>query len=195
MGSILVHQTKEASSIPGLLEAIKEVKEHSEVQLDYSKTPAVAGELAGTALSILIAQPTQALLNAAALGALLWNVIDILRKAGKKLFITKELAIPLIACRAQDELGSDFSDSPESVRIWGPMEAEITDGPFVNCIEEYEEALGPIGYFMAISASKPNNRVKTTYYLLAAGGKLCGSWTTQTFSERVPDFLRPGARP
>lgn len=73
-------------------------------------------------------------------------------------------------------------------------EVELIDGPAAECIEEYAEALGPVGYFMAIAVARPNNRVRTIYYLLGGGGKLCASWATQTYTEKVPEFLRPGAQ-
>ena len=71
------------------------------------------------------------------------------------------------------------------------MDADIIDGPMAGCIESHQEALSPKAYFLAIAKSKPRNRIETTYYLLGAGGKVGGTWTTQTFSERVPEFLRP----
>ena len=191
MGSILIHKTNDISDVAGLPETIDEIIAFAEVKTSTGHVPAVAGELAGSALEILLSPTTQGLLNAAALGALLWKTIELLRKAGKKLLISKDLTIPLVACKAKAELGREFEENSENVRIWGPMEAEITDGPAATCIEEYEEALGPKAYFVAFSIARRNNRVKTTYYLLGAGGKLCGSWTTQTDSERVPEFLRP----
>lgn len=191
IGSILIHKTNDVSDIAGLSEAIDEINAFAEVKISTGHVPAVAGGLAGTALEILLSPTTQALLNAAALGALLWKTIELLRKAGKKILISKDLALPLIASKAKAEFGGDFDQGGENIRIWGPMVAELTDGPAATCIEEYEEALGPKSYFMAIAMARPNNIIKTTYYLLSAGGKLCGSWTTQTHSERVPEFLRP----
>jgi len=191
MGSILIHQTDRVSDIAGLSEVIDEIGELAEIKIRTSHVSAVAGELAGTAIEILLSPTTQALLNAAALGALLWKVISLLGLAGKKVFISKDLTVPLIASKVKDELEHEFDEWSENIRIWGPMEAEITDGPAANCIEEYEEALGQIAYFIALAIPKPNNRVKTIYYLLGAGGKLCGSWTTQTYIDRVPEFLRP----
>lgn len=183
--------TNDVGDVAGLSELLEEIRPVAKVDTSTHHVPAVVGELAGTALKILISQPAQAILALVAFGELLWKIIDFLRKRGKKLLISKELATPLVANKAMEDLGNEFKESSDSVRIWGPMEAQLTDGPVVNCIEEYKEAFGPMGYFIAIAITRPNNRIKTIYYLLGAGGKLCGSWTTQTLSERVPDFLRP----
>lgn len=193
MGSIFVHTTNELSEVPGLLDLIEELRVHSDVRIEHTEVRAVAGELAGAALDILISQPVQAILNAAALGTLLWKVIDLLRRGGKKLLISKDLVLPLVVSKTKDDLGIDFDGNLDSIKIWGPMKASIKDGPVANCLEEYKEALGSLAFFMAIAVSMPNNRVKTIYYLLGAGGKVCGTWTTQTLSERVPEFLRPSA--
>lgn len=191
MGSILIHKTGKVGDVEGLLGAIEDLRAHADVRIEQTRVSAVAGELAGVALDILISQPAQAILNAAAFGALLWKVIELLRKAGKKLLISKDLVLPLAASKAKDDLGEDFSANPESIKIWGPMAASIEEGSALDCLEEYREALGPLAYFMAIAVLVPNNRVKTTYYLLGAGGKVCATWTTQTLFDRVPEFLRP----
>jgi hypothetical protein len=191
IGSILIFQTKDTDEIPGLSSAINEIRNHHEVTLENDTFSAVIGEFAGDVLDILIAHPTQAFLNAAALGTVLWKIIDLLRKAGKKIMIGKKLVIPLIASKAQDDFVGDKTLKPDSFKVWGPMEANIIDGPMAGCIENHLEALSPKAYFLAIAKSKPRNRVKTTYYLLGAGGKVGGTWTTQTFSERVPEFLKP----
>ncbi len=195
MASLLLYQVADPKIVPGLPEALEELKSHTKVTVRTAEVPAVAGELAGWATEILVSIPVQALVNAATLGVVLWKIIGLIRKAGKKTFLGKEIVLPLLASKAKEDFGEDLlndEENPDAIRVWGPMEAEMISGPLTECIEEYEEAFGPIAYFMAIAVARPQNRVRTTYYILGAGGKLCGSWTTQTFSERVPEFLRPG---
>lgn len=194
MASLLLYQVNDPKHVPGLVEALEELRAYTKAEIRPRQLPAVSGELAGYAIDILISEPVQALTNLAALGAILWKIIDLAKKAGKRIFIGKGSAKLLVAARAKDDLVNDSPSeevSFESFRVWGPMEAELKDGPIIECVKQYDEAVGPVAYLTAIAIARPRNRVRTTWYLLGAEGRVCGSWTTQTLADRVPEFLRP----
>ena len=191
---IIILQAEDYRTIPGLAEVLEEMKPHSNVKIKTDHIPAVIGEFAGMATEIVLSDYSQALLNAAALGAILWKAIELIKKAGKRIVIGKEIVLPLVASKAEENFEDEFSaarGNEESIRVWGPMAAELTDGPFSAFDMECEQNLGEEAYFMAMSVALPRNRVKTIYYILGGKGEILSSWTTQTFSERVPDFLRP----
>ena len=71
------------------------------------------------------------------------------------------------------------------------MDAEPMFGGVMSCLEGWDEATTPIAYFIGIVIQRPNGRSKTLWYLFGAGGHLCAAWTTQTLTERLPDFLKP----
>lgn len=122
VASLLLYQVDDINTIPGVAEVLKDLEAQTEISVKSVEVPATAGELAGIATEILVSVPVQALINAAALGALLWKIIDLAKKAGKEVFIEKGIVKPLLASKAKEELGEESlrdKDALGSVRVWG----------------------------------------------------------------------------
>ena len=79
----------------------------------------------------------------------------------------------------------------DKARVWGPMEIDSIDGPLFNYISSEIEALVPFALLMVVMIPIRRNRSRTYWNILKADGEILGSWTTQTLTERLPDFLRP----
>jgi len=194
---LTLYRVPDPSEIKDLNIHIARLDSKVTITVSQEKVPAVVGDLAGIATTILLSDPVQALTTAAEIGALLWGIVKSAKAAGKYLRIGKSLVRPMIAAKASDDISKEYSSKIVNIgngHVWGPMEAEPKAGSIMNCYDDWDSATSPVAYFMGITFPIPRERVRTLWYLLGAGGKLCGSWETQTLRERVPEFLRPDAK-
>jgi hypothetical protein len=190
---LTIYQTATLSEIEGAEDAVHLLENKTSVSLSRSKEPAVLGELAGWAQQMLLSDPAQSGIAAAEIGAILWAIIKAAKRAGKHLRVGKGLVKPLLlAIVGENEESGDTKVSVLSNSVvWGPMAAEPLGGLALQGTQDWDGATDPLAYFMAIVSPRPRNRVRTVWYLLSSGGQLCGSWVTQTYRERLPEFLRP----
>ena len=188
--TLTIYRLRNVGEIPKLQELLDQLGSHAEVRLSKRRTPAVAGELAGQLLEILLLPEVQAIATAAALGDLLWKIINHVRAAGKYLRIGKGIVKSVLLADAKQKLEED--GSLEDAIVWGPMEVVVLPGfdlkPGFDRDGETPEA-----YFLAIAIPRSKQRVRTVYYLLSADGEIRASWWTQTLVQRIPEFLRPSA--
>ena len=191
--SLTIYRLRELNEIENLSDRIDELRyQGANVTLMREDIPAVVGELAGIATKILLSTPAQALVNLVAIGNILWDIIKLVKNAGKRMRIGKKLVKPLIVAKAMESIESQLENATERInraKVFGPMEAEPEAGAVKICYESWDQAMDPVAYFMALALPIPRGRVKTLWYLLCAGGDLVASWQTQTFSERVLDFF------
>jgi hypothetical protein len=192
--ALLIYKSTRSSVEPEVAEALRQLEQTS-VSIEEAHVPAVVGNLAGTAINILLSPEGQALANLIQIGTPLWFVVRAAARAGRRVFVHKKAAGPLAAAAMKEELNQqgstkdlDFSKS----KVWGPMEAEPLVGfspdSFAN-----DGASSPAAYFVAIAMQWPCSRVRTYWYVVTDRGELACAWWTQTLRERVPEFLQPGA--
>mgnify|MGYP000672149023 CR=1 FL=1 len=192
--SLTIYRLRELNEIENLSDRIDELRyQGADVTLMKEYIPPFVGELTGIATKILLSTSAQALVNLVAIGKILWDIIKLVKNAGKRMRIGKKLVKPLIVAKAMENIESQLENATEinRAKVFGPMEAEPEAGAVKICYESWDQAMDPVAYFMALALPIPRGRVRTLWYLLCAGGDLVASWRTQTFSERVPDFLRP----
>jgi len=195
--SLTIYKTRNIGEIEGLDEIITSLQSKTPISIDQLKVPAVVGELAGIATDILLSDPLQAIITAVEVGGLLWGIVQLAKRAGKHIRIGKGIARPILLSKAHEEIKNQHPSEQidfETIKVWGPMAAEPMEGNITECYKSWDEATDPIGYFMGIIIPRPRNRAKTLWYLLGAGGELCGSWATQTFIDRLPDFIKPNIK-
>lgn len=186
---LTLYRVRTLDDIDGLKEDIAELESKVKISISQCKVPAFVGELAGTAMDILVSEPVKALLAAAGVGRILWSIVRRVKNAGKSLRIGKELVRLMLAAKVCDEVS--LETGLDDCRVWGPMEAEPLSGIIADSLDDWDGATSPVAYFMCIVVPVPRKRVRTLWYLLGSGGVLYGSWKTQTLRERVPEFLRP----
>ena len=194
MALLTIYQLEDVQAIEGLKDRIDELGKHISVDVRREHAPAVVGELAGMAVDLLMSPPVQVTLSSIAVGQIIWQIIDLARRAGKKLHIEKPIAKLLVATKAIEAEKETFPNEeidPKRIVVYGPMDAEPESGFAEQCFELWDSASAPVAHFMAVVFPRPRNRVRTVWYLFSGGGDVCASWSTQTFSERLPDFLNP----
>lgn len=187
--TLTIYRLRDVNEVAGLRASLSPLNTYAQVHLSKGRVPAVAGDLAGILTEILLSPQVQALTTAAELGALLWATIKCVKAAGKYLRIGKGLVKYLLAAKAQEQLGAQDTGLTAAV-VWGPMDVELLSGFALSCGFD-RDGQAPPAYFMAIAVPRPNQRVRTIYYVLGADGEICASWSTQTYRDRLPEFLRP----
>lgn len=184
-----IYNLNKTEDIEGLDQYIEELQQIDDIQVNKNELEAAFGRLAGECIEFILSDSTQALLSLVEIGGIFWGIISLAKKANKQLRIGKKLMKPLALFKASKEV--QIEDNDESV-IWGPMKAELLSGLAKENLTYIEEdASGNSAYFMSVTYNRTRNRVRTMYYLISTNGELCASWYTQTFSEKVPDFLKP----
>ncbi len=193
MSSLTLYQVENMDDIAGLEEAISELNKIAEIKVEQIEVSAVVGELAGVATDIILSVPVQLTLGTYTIGHLLWEIITLMKNAGKYLRVGKDAAKAIIAYHAGNDIKKEHTSENiefENSRIYGPMEADPRFGVSMSCLEGYDQATSPIAYFVGVVMDRPNQRSKTLWYLLGSGGNLCSSWSTQTFTENLPNFMK-----
>lgn len=183
----------EVQATPALADALSEIRSLGG-DVRHIENPAAFGELAGTAIEVLLSQPLQALATAATIGGALRAVIRAAQSAGRRIRVGKAASTALAASETVEQLAREhlaaITDDIEPI-VWGPMHAEpvtgipdelfATDGATADCM-----------YMLAFVLPWHRGRVRTYWYLITNSGHVAASWHTQTLRERLPDFLRPG---
>ena len=169
-----------------LAQAVSRLEDATEVRIAEEHVPAVAGELAGDAIRILLSDPVEAFTTAAEIGALIWGIIKAARAAGKHFSLNKKETKALAAAEAQKEADNDAKLKGQPV-VWGPMAAHPENKRTAECMSEYPQGMA----LTAIIFPRERDRVKTYWYLISDEGVVCAAWSTQTLRERLPDFLKP----
>ena len=170
---------------PALAEAVSQLEGATEVEITEKHVPAVAGELAGDAIQILLSDPVEAFTTAVEIGALIWGVIKAMRVAGKHLSLGKKEVKALAAAEAK-EVHDEAQPQGEPV-IWGPMTAQPESGKTAECMSEHSQRM----LLTAIVFPIARARARTYWYLISDEGDVCATWSTQTLRDRLPDFLKP----
>lgn len=197
MGSITIYRTENLKDIPGLEECLTELGKLSDVEHRKRHVPAVVGELTGVATEILLSNPVQLTLTTIAIGQLFWKIVELAKAAGKSIRIGKPVAKAIISAKAVEDATRKFSYESidvEKLVVYGPMETDPESGFAMELEKSWDEGTSPIGYFVGVVFPRPRDRVRTAWYLISAGGEICASWSTQTLSERMPDFLNPNKK-
>jgi hypothetical protein len=180
-----IYRLHDVNDVDGLPASLDQLNPYAQVHVSKRPVPAVAGDLAGIVTDILLLPHVQALTTAAELGALLWGMIKCVKAAGKHLRLGKGIVRHLVAATAKKTLEADDTELASGI-AWGPMDAELISGFDLKWGFDRDGEV-PVAYFMAIAVPRPNER----YYILSADGEIYASWSTQTFSDRLPEFLRP----
>ncbi len=192
---LTILKTSSTDQIPGLQDNLINLEKLTKVQVKSEHVPAVVGQsLAGEAIKIILSDPVQTIKNAAEIGILLWGILKAVQALGKKIHLTKKIAGPLLISKSKQDAISNkvyVNDLMDKARVWGPMEIDSIDGPLFNYISSEIEALVPFALLMVVMIPIRRNRSRTYWNILKADGEILGSWTTQTLTERLPDFLRP----
>lgn len=192
---LTILKTNSTDQIPGLQENLVELEKLTEVRIKFEYIPSVVGQsLAGEAIKIILSDPIQALKNAAEIGLMIWGILKAVQAVGKKIHLTKKMAAPLLISKVKQDVISEKlyeNDLLEKAKIWGPMEIDSIEGPIFKFTSSEIEALVPFALMMAVILPIPGGRSRTYWNILKADGEILGSWTTQTLTERLPDFLKP----
>ena len=146
------------------------------------------------AVDILMSKEVQITLSSIAMGQILWQMIQTLKKLGKRFSISSKTA-KLIALFKTEE---DVKKQRKSVEVsnylvYGPMSAELDIDLSTLCANEDTQSddMYFSTYFLAVVFPRPKGRVKTIWYLFQHSGDILASWSTQTLAERMPNFLNP----
>ena len=192
---LTILRTSTVDDIPGLRDEITRLESLTNVRLKSDYVPTVVGSaLAGDVIQIILSDPVQALKTVAEIGILLWGILKSIKLLGKHVHFTKKLTFPLLISKSKDDSISDgcYDDRLfNKAKVWGPMEIDSIDGPFFEYSSSEIEALVPFAMLMAVVVPIHKNRSRTYWNILKADGNILGSWTTQTFTEKLPDFLKP----
>jgi len=187
--------TSSSEPILGFQDYIANLEKFTKIEVSSEHVHAVVGqELAGETIKVILSDPAQAIKNAAEIGLILWGMIKAVHALGKKLHLTKKIAYPLLFSKSKQDAISDKVhqlNSIKNARVWGPMEIDSINGPLFTYVESDLEALVPFALLMAVIVPIHRNRSRTYWNILKADGHILGSWTTQTLTERLPDFIRP----
>ena len=192
---ILIYRTTRDELQPEEEILIRQLEGVAEVSVEEVEVPAVVGELAGTAMSILTSPEATALANLIQIGTPLWMLMKKLRTRGRPLVVDKAGARAFAAVAFSEQIAQDPPDSGADdvfsrAKLWGPMEAEPLVG-FKDDWFVHDGASIPRTHFTAIAVPWHRERVRTYWYLVSDAGVLCSAWWTQTMRDRVPEFLRP----
>ncbi len=190
---ITIYQTDDISEVKGLGEAVAELNTISKVKIESEHIPAVS-DYFGKAINLILSEPVETILTIYALGEMINKIIKLVKKAEKKITLSKG-AVRLLALsklRESDPMVEQIDDIENPV-VWGPMLIETFGGELkdIKSSIEYDSACGEKAYLIVIAVKKNPNRVRTIWQIIGTDGILLLSWTTQTLADRVPEFLRP----
>ena len=191
--SICIYQTENVDDLTEIKPYLDKLREFENVEIEYFHQSAVAGELAGIAVDILLSKEVQIALSSIAVGQLLWQMLQALKKIGKKCLISANTAKLVALFKATEKIKADGEEAElEKFIVYGPMTAELDIDMSSLCelVDTQDDYLFST-YFLGVVFPKPRNRVKTIWYLFQDSGDILASWSTQTLSERMPDFLTP----
>ncbi|WP_394244930.1 hypothetical protein [Vibrio astriarenae] len=192
--SICVFQTEDLDELSEVQQYLKQLKELEDVQIEYFHQSAVAGELAGTTVEILMSKEVQVALSTIAVGQILWQLIGALKKLGKKFSISQNVAKRIALFKTNETIESDGEKNEVSdYLVYGPMTAELDIELSSLCANEDTDS-DEIYFdtcFLAVVFPRPKQRIKTIWYLFQHTGEILASWSTQTYACRMPDFLNP----
>ena len=153
-------------------------------------------DLAGRAVYLVISSDIQDIVSAVDIGAAIWKLLKLAEKVDKKIRIGKHVARLLLCARTKTDItengcGDDLLIS--RAKIFGPMTVDTTrTALFLRKPSNID--LVPYAYFMAIAIPIQHNRARTYWYIMRSDGCILASWTTQTFTSRLPDFLKPNEK-
>jgi hypothetical protein len=185
--TLIIFRTENIEEIPNLDKLLASLKIVTKIQIQKRHEPAVVGTVAGPVIDVLLSDPIQALTTAAEIGAILWSIIKVAKAAKKHVHFGKDIAKRLILSKINDEINVNI----ESGRVWGPMEIDPIGGSLFSRFPPLIEELVPYAYLMATVFPIHRKRARTYWYILMANGDILASWATQTFLDRLPDFLKP----
>ncbi len=194
MATITIFQTKSLNEIPNAELTIKQINTHS-VEIKNKYESAVIGELAGEAIEIILSKPVQTILSIAGildLGNRVWELTKSIDKAGRICHVDKEFASALVLAKAikkyKKMYPEEFNDlHPDNIKTIGIMDASPTSSKLSNiCYKDFDDEGREVVYFMGVVIKRPNSRSLTLWYIIRADGKICSSWETQTFTDRLP---------
>lgn len=192
--SICIFQTDNLDELSEIQPYLEKLKELEDVRIEYFHQSAVAGELAGMAVEILMSKEVQIALSSVAVGQILWQMLGGLKKLGKKFSITSNTAKLIALFKTSEAIQTDREDiDVKDYLVYGPMTAELDVDLSVLCANEDTESdeMYFDTCFLAVVFPRPRQRVKTIWYLFQHTGDILASWSTQTYAERMPDFLNP----
>lgn len=191
-GYVTIFRMKKLDEIPGLEEQIKNLQTKTSTEIVVIDEPAVLGEFGGRAIDIILSDPIQAAKSAVEIGILLWGIVKIVKAAGKVIQFGKKIAQYLLFAKLKIDYVDDQSSKEmllEKAKIWGPMEIDPIGG---SLFEQFTPSIeGPFAFLMAIVIPIQRKRARTFWYIIRTDGDILATWRTQTFIERLPDFLKP----
>ncbi len=196
--SICVYQTDDLDELSEIQPYLNKLKELETVEIEYFHQSAVVGELAGTAVDILMSKEVQITLSTIAVGQVLWQLIGTLKSLGKKFSISHNTAKRIALFKTNEAIVSRGEKSEVSnYLVYGPMTAELDIDLSSLCANEDTESDDMYfdTCFLAVVFPRPRERVKTIWYLFQHSGEILASWSTQTYANRMPDFLNPNLSP
>ncbi len=201
MARLTLFQTESLDEIYEIKTDIKKIKKILKVKEEKEHISAVVGELAGTAVNIIMSPEVQTALTIIGLidlGDRAWNLIKNLNKTNKHFDFDKEFASALVVSKAIKKYKKMYSTeystfNPNKIKTIGIMEAEPESKKLNSiCFKDFDdEGLGDSGiYFMGVVIKRPNKRSITFWFIIRNDGKICSSWTTQTYTKNLPKHLR-----
>lgn len=201
MGRITIFKTETIKEIPEIINDFTKLKEQFNLKEEQEHISAVVGELAGTAVNILMSPEVQVpltILGLKSLGDDLWKLIKKLQNTNKVYDLDKEFAKALIVSRSLKKYQKDYKKeyqllSPDAIKMIGIMEAEPENNKLSKiCYKNFDdEGLGDSGiYFMGVVIKRPNDRSITYWHIIRNDGKICSSWITQTYTKNLPNHLQ-----
>ncbi|HIF9309360.1 TPA: hypothetical protein ACX6RK_001573 [Photobacterium damselae] len=192
--SICVYQTDDLDKLSEIQPYLNKLKELEDVKIEYFHQSAIVGELAGTAADILMSKEVQLTLSTIAVGQVLWQLIGILKKLGKKFSISHNTAKRIALFKTNEAIESCGEKSDVSnYLVYGPMTAELDIELSSLCVNDDTDSDDAYfdTCFLAVVFPRPRDRVKTIWYLFQHSGEILASWSTQTYADRMPEFLNP----
>ena len=202
MSRLTIFQTQSLKEIPKVRKTFKDIKKKNyKIEKENEHISAVVGELAGEAINLIMSPQTQLALSIIGLldiGNRSWKLIKQLKTYNKHFDFDKEFAHSLVLTKAiktyKEEYNDEYPDLlPDNIKYIGPMESEPISNKLINiCYKNFEdEGLGDSGiYFMGIVIKRPNKHSITYWYIIRNDGKICSSWSTQTFTKTLPKHLQ-----
>ncbi len=192
--SIYIYQTKNLEDLKELQPHLEELRQLEHIEIEYSHQSATAGDLAGMAAKILMSPEVQITLSTIAVAQVVCEILAILKRLGKKFSISSKTAKLVALYKTQEKINDVGKEYIlDKIVTYGPMRAELDVSLSQLCKNEdaLEDDMHFSTYFLGVVFPRPRNRVKTIWYLFQHSGDILASWSTQTLSERMPDFLNP----
>lgn len=187
---ITILKTSSVSEIEGLQEIIDEINSYVNIKLEKEDIPAFFSDFCGEAINLFLTSEVQALVNVFAIGKILCKLKNIITDAGKAIFFSKGIAKFLLFFKAAKEQGLEENEIQQSI-CWGPMTAEALSDNLTGLFHSKVDSMTDQIYFMAVVFPVNKHKVRTIWQLISADGSVHVSWATQTYEDRVTEFLNP----